>query len=115
MLSATAQRAQEAIGRMPHITDDERHGINRLAIAGQLAAAQCVERLILDRCTVVRVEIAPGVAPTITIAPPPASTGLWTSGATFKSVWRGLVRTDTWVADRFGCRVEWTVLEVRPS
>lgn len=113
MLSPAALRALDSAGQGAYVSADERHHINRLIVAGQLDAARCIERLILDGCTVLLVEIGL-TRPVVTILPPRAETGLWTSGATFKSVQAGAKRVDTWCADRFGCCIQWTVEEMRP-
>lgn len=89
---------------MKALTPDERAALNALTLNGQLAAARCVERLLMDGETVLSVLIA-GARVRVEILPPHPSSPLWREAASCR-----LTHAEaTFVNVRFGCEVRWTV------
>lgn len=86
------------------LSQDDLDAVNALIVRGQLDAARCVERLLMDDETVLTVFVArSGVR--IEIATPRRASPLWRDAATSHL-------TNTYVmlvASRFGCQVRWTI------
>lgn len=86
------------------LTKEERTALNSLLINGQLNAARCVERLLMDGEIVLTVLIA-GTGVRIEIIPPGRASPIWRDAATCR-----ITHTDvTLVAVRFGCEIRWTI------
>ncbi len=87
-----------------NLSKEERAQINALAIKGQLDAARCVERLLMDGETVFTVLIvATGVR--IEIAPPRPSSPLWREAGTCRITASDL----TFLNTRYGCEIRWAL------
>ncbi len=87
-----------------NIGREERAQLNQLAIKGQLDAARCAERLLMDGETVFRIEIV-GAIVRIEIAPPAAGSPLWREAGT----WRQTPTYISFLTLRFGCTIHWTL------
>lgn len=89
---------------MTALNKEERAALNALALKGQLDAARCVERLLMDGDTVLSVLIA-GTGVKVEIVAPGRASPLWTDAATCR-----ITHADvTLVAVRFGCEIRWTI------
>jgi len=89
---------------MTALTREERAALNAMTVKGQLDAARCIERLLMDGETVVIVEIVGGHAK-VEILPPYQNSPLWRDCGTQR-----LTQADvTFVAARFNCQIRWTL------
>lgn len=86
------------------LSKEERAALNALTLSGQLNAARCVERLLMDGDTVLAVSIA-GTGVRIEIIPPGRVSPLWRDAATCRITNAEV----TLVAVRFGCEIRWTI------
>lgn len=87
---------------MTTLTKIDRAALNALMLKGQLSAARCVERLMMDGETVLIVTLA-GASRRIEILPPRPASPLWTDAV----VWRLTAAEVDFVANRFGCQIRW--------
>ncbi len=87
-----------------YISKEERAQLNALALIGLNDASCCVERLLMDRETVLSVNVF-GAIVHITIAPPKPSQALWREAETTRT-------TDSEISyfnQRFGVSIHWTM------
>lgn len=89
---------------MTALTKEERAALNAMALKGQLDTARCIERLIMDGETVLKVTIA-GTGVRIEIIPPRNTSPLWRDAGTYRTTPADL----TFVNVRFGCQIHWTL------
>jgi len=87
-----------------NLSKEERAALNAMMLGGQLAAARCTERLLMDGETVLVVRIC-GAGARIEILPPHKSSALWREAGACK-----ITQADiTFVSTRFGCEIRWTL------
>lgn len=89
---------------MTALTKEERAALNALALKGQLNAARCAERLLMDGETILTMLIA-GACVRIEIIPPRTTSPLWRDCGTYKITPADI----TFVSVRFGCEIRWTL------
>jgi len=87
-----------------NLTKEERAALNALALRGQLNAARCIERLMMDGETVLSVTIA-GTGVRVEIVQPTPKSPLWSDAGTYRTTQAEV----TLVAVRFGCQIRWTI------
>lgn len=89
---------------MTALTKEERAALNAMTIKGQLDAARCIERLLMDGDTVLIVQITAGRSK-VEIMPPHQNSPLWRDASTCR-----ITQTDiTFVTVRFNCQIRWTL------
>ncbi len=90
------------------ITPDDRTAMNRLIVNGQYNAARCIERLLMDGITVVRViitSLGEERGTRIDILPPYQNNPLWDACGSNRRTDQGL----TFFAVRYGCQIVWSL------
>lgn len=86
------------------LNNADRAALNALALQGQLNAARCTERLLMDGDTVLTVRIV-GAGTRIEILPPRNTSPLWRDCGAYK-----ITQADiTFVSVRFNCQIRWTL------
>ena len=89
---------------MTALTKEERAALNAMAVKGQLDAARCIERLLMDGETVLIVRIIGGRSK-VEIMPPHQSSPLWSDASTYRTTQADV----TFVTVRFNCQIRWTL------
>ena len=88
---------------MTALTKEERAALNAMTIKGQIDAARCIERLLMDGDTVLIVQITAGRSK-VEIMPPHQNSPLWRDASTCR-----ITQADvTFVTVRFNCQIRWT-------